>query len=91
MMANHKLARSIADMSFFEFRRQLEYKAEAANVRVVIADQWYPSSKLCSSCGSKREGLGLGEREWTCEICHTVHDRDLNAAMNLRNYAMQVA
>lgn len=89
MMSNHKLARSVADMSFFEFRRQLAYKACATGARVVVADRWFASSKTCSCCGIKRGELPLSEREWTCEQCGSHHDRDINAAINLRNYALQ--
>ncbi len=88
MMKNHCLSRSIADMGFFEFRRQLEYKAEWRGVLVVVADRFYPSSKLCSYCGYKNEKLRLSDREWTCDDCHTTLDRDVNAAINLKNYAV---
>lgn len=91
MMSNHKLARSVADMSFFEFRRQLEYKAGMTGSRIVVADQWYPSSKICSCCGQKREDLSLGTRRWTCLQCGTSHNRDVNAAVNLKNYALNSA
>jgi len=91
MMSNHRLARSVADMSFFEFRRQLEYKAAAANGRVIVADQWFPSSKMCHICGTKVEDLDLSVREWVCGQCGARHDRDLNASINLRNYAIQSA
>jgi putative transposase len=88
MMGNRHLARSIADMSFFEFRRQLEYKAEMRGGMIVLADRWFASSKTCSSlgCGYKYESLSLREREWTCPKCRTTHNRDGNAAINLKNY-----
>jgi len=88
MMSNHKLARSVADMSFFEFRRQLEYKTETAGVKVVVADMWFPSSKTCSTCGINADEMPLHVRDWTCEHCNSHHDRDINAAINLRNYAL---
>jgi putative transposase len=88
MMSNHKLARSVADMSFFEFRRQLEYKSETARVRVVVADKWFPSSKTCNVCGAKVGEMPLSVRKWTCECCNSTHDRDVNAAINLKNYAL---
>jgi putative transposase len=91
MMSNHKLARSVADMSFFEFRRQLEYKAGSNGVKVVIADQWFPSSKTCSVCGEIVDELPLDVREWECACCHSSHKRDVNAAINLKNYALQFA
>jgi putative transposase len=88
MMSNHRIARAVADMSFFEFKRQLLYKAEAAGVQVVVADMWYASSKTCSVCGHKVIEMPLSQREWTCEYCQARHDRDINAAINLRNYAV---
>lgn len=88
MMANRHLARSIADMSFFEFRRQLEYKAAMRGGHVVVADRFYASSKRCSACGHKLESLPLAVREWTCPHCGTKHDRDVNAAINLKNMAV---
>ncbi len=87
MVRNRHLARSIADMGFFEFRRQLEYKAAMRGGQVVIADRWFPSSKICSCCGHKQEELPLSVRRWSCSICGVEHNRDLNAAINLKNYA----
>ena len=84
MMANHKLARAIMDLGFYEFKRQLLYKAQIWNRTVVIADRWYPSSKTCSNCGEKLESLELSDRDWKCPHCHTMHDRDANVAVNLR-------
>ena len=83
MMANHKLAASVADMGFFEFRRQLAYKCELYGSKLVIADRWFPSSKICSNCGTKKETLSLSERVFECSHCGFVIDRDLNAAVNL--------
>ena len=89
MMANRHLSRSVADMGFFEFRRQLEYKAaQRGGVVVVVADRWFPSSKTCSCCGHKLETLPLSVREWTCPACGSIHDRDVNAAINLKNLAV---
>jgi putative transposase len=87
MLANRNLARAIADAGFFEFRRQLQYKAEMAGSTVVVVDRWFPSSKLCSACGAKNGALTLSERIWTCAPCGTSHDRDVNAARNLARYA----
>lgn len=84
MLKNRRLARSIADMSFFEFRRQLEYKAERRGGRVVVADRWFPSSKTCSECGAVQDKMPLSVRQWICPDCGTIHDRDVNAARNLR-------
>ena len=88
MIQNRKLSRSIADMGFFEFRRQLEYKTSMHNKTLVIADRWFASSKLCSCCGYKLDKLLLSSREWTCPQCTTHHDRDVNAAKNLEKMAV---
>ena len=83
MMANHKLAASIADMGFFEFLRQLTYKCQLYGSKLVVVDRWFPSSKTCSNCGIKKETLSLGERVFECSHCGFKIDRDLNAAINL--------
>ncbi|MEG4486357.1 RNA-guided endonuclease TnpB family protein [Microcoleus sp. D2_18a_B4] len=83
MMANHKLAASIADMGFYEFRRQLTYKCELYGSKLVVVDRWFPSSKICSNCGIKKETLFLSERVFDCSDCGFVIERDLNAAINL--------
>ena len=88
MVKNRHLARSIADMCFFEFRRQLEYKAAMRGGRIVVVDRFYPSSKTCSDCGHKLDELQLSVRKWTCPACGSVHDRDVNAAINLKNMAV---
>ena len=86
MLANTRLACSIADVGFYEIRRQLQYKARRYGTVIVLADRWYPSSKLCSACGQKNRTLTLAERAWTCS-CGTRHDRDINAAINLQRLA----
>jgi putative transposase len=86
MMANHSLARHIGDMGFGELRRQLEYKTAMYGRRLVVADRYFPSSKLCSACGHKVEELPLQVRIWLCPNCGTIHHRDLNAARNLALY-----
>lgn len=88
MLKNHRLARSIADMSVFEFRRQLEYKAERRGGIVVVADRWFASSKICSVCAVKQDKMPLAVRQWTCPDCGTIHDRDENAARNLLAYGL---
>jgi len=90
MVKNRHLSRAISDMGFFEFRRQLEYKAEMRGALVVVADRFFASSKTCSNpaCGHKLDKLPLSVREWTCPCCGTVHDREVNAAINLANYAV---
>jgi len=87
MLANARLARAIADVGFYEIRRQLLYKAARYGTNIVLAGRWYPSSKLCSNCGAKHACLGLGERSWTCAACGAHHDRDINAAINLQRLA----
>ena len=87
MLANARLARAIADVGFYEFRRQLQYKAKRYGTTLVLADRWYPSSKLCSRCGIRYGGLMLGERIWICDHCGAQHDRDVNAAINLQRLA----
>ncbi|OGM08186.1 hypothetical protein A2Z67_06240 [Candidatus Woesebacteria bacterium RBG_13_36_22] len=89
MIKNHKLALSISDLGFGEFRRQLEYKSVLHGNTLIIADRWFPSSKTCSGCGHIKETLLLSERKFICENCGQVIDRDLNAAINLRNYGLK--
>lgn len=86
MSRNHKLASAILDGGFYEFRRQLEYKAVWYDSKVTVANRYYPSSKICSTCGNKKENLSLKERIYHCESCGLKIDRDLNAAINLENY-----
>jgi len=88
MVKNRHLARSIADMGFFEFRRQLDYKAAMRGGQVVVCDRWFASSKTCSNCGHKLDELALSARHWQCPACGMQHDRDINAALNLRNKAV---
>ncbi|UJS25043.1 RNA-guided endonuclease InsQ/TnpB family protein [Thiothrix winogradskyi] len=90
MVKKRHLSRAISDMGFFEFRRQLEYKAGMRGAVVVVADRFFASSKTCSApgCGHKVDKLPLSVREWTCPVCGAVHDRDLNAANNLEKYAV---
>ena len=87
MLNNHHLARAIADRGFGEFRRQLKYKAALRNTPVIVVNRWYPSSKTCASCGYKVSKMPLAVRQWMCPECHTHHDRDINAAINLRHVA----
>jgi putative transposase len=89
MVKNHYLAFSLADCGFGEFRRQLEYKSLLYDNTLIVADRWFPSSKTCSGCGHIKETLLLSEREFACENCGQVIDRDLNAAINLKNYGLK--
>ncbi|AFZ23064.1 transposase, IS605 OrfB family, central region [Cylindrospermum stagnale PCC 7417] len=88
MLKNEKLAQVIADCGFYEFKRQLEYKAKKFGCKIFIADRWYPSSKTCSHCGHKKEELSLSQRTYHCENCGFEMDRDLNAAINLSRQAV---
>ncbi len=84
------LNRAIADASFGEIRRQIEYKAKWRGGQVIVVDRFYPSSKTCSSCGAAKAKLSLAERTYSCDACGLVIDRDLNAALNLAAYGRQV-
>ncbi len=91
MQANDKLARAISDVGFGMFRSQIEYKAKRYATRLIVADRWYASSRLCSVCGWKHDALTLRDRTWTCPQCGTMHERDLNAAINLKRLATETA
>ncbi|MFE4683650.1 RNA-guided endonuclease InsQ/TnpB family protein [Streptomyces sp. NPDC056721] len=82
MVKNRRLARAISDAAWSQFRSMLEYKAAWYGREVIAIDRWFPSSKLCSSCGALADEMPLSVRTWTCE-CGTIHDRDVNAAKNL--------
>lgn len=88
MMANHKLAGAIGDVGFFEFRRQLEYKCQMYGANLELVNQWFPSSKTCSCCGSLQD-MPLKERTYDRAKCGMIRDRDLNAAINILNYQPQ--
>jgi len=83
MLKNRRLARAIADVGFYEFRRQLKYKCGWYGSELVVVSRIFPSSKMCSQCGHRKKELALSEREYECEQCGIVIDRDLNAALNL--------
>ena len=91
MVRNKHLAKSIADASFGEFRRQIEYKSQLYGREVVVVPRFYPSSKLCNGCGTKTKSMPLSVREWKCEKCGVYHHRDTNAAINIRKYAASSA
>jgi len=84
MVKNHKLARHISDAGWSIFRKQLEYKSNWYNSKVIVADRFYASSKICSVCGNKKDKLKLNERVYICDKCSIEIDRDINAAINLK-------
>lgn len=86
MMSNRHLSKAVQEQGFYEFRRQIEYKAEWAGITVIIADRYYPSSKKCIVCGNVKKDLKLSERIYHCEKCGNEIDRDLQAAINLKRY-----
>jgi putative transposase len=91
MARNRRLARAVSDMGFAELRRQVEYKAAMRGGEVIFADRFYPSSKTCSACGHVLDVLPLSVREWACPDCGSHHDRDFNAAVNLKSLAASSA
>ncbi|MDO4536038.1 MAG: RNA-guided endonuclease TnpB family protein, partial [Clostridium perfringens] len=88
MMSNKHLSEKIADCSFYEIRRQLEYKSKWNDIEFIVADRRFPSSKTCSYCGYKKPKLSLSERTFKCECCKKELDRDYNASLNLKDLAM---
>ena len=89
MMKNRHLSTAVQQQGFYEFRRQIEYKSVWNNIQVIIADRFFPSSKLCSCCGSIKKDLKLSDRIYKCE-CGNVIDRDFQAALNLKRYGENV-
>ena len=89
MMKNKHLSKAVQQQGFYEFRRQIEYKSVWNNIPVIIADRFFPSSKLCSCCGSIKKDLKLSDRIYRCE-CGNIIDRDFQAALNLRQYGENV-
>ena len=85
MMKNRHLSKAVQQQGFYKFRKQIEYKSAWRNIPVIIADRFFPSSKLCSCCGTIRKDLKLSERVYKCE-CGNVIDRDYQAALNLKRY-----
>ena len=89
MMKNKHLSKAVQQQCFGEFRRQIEYKSAWNNIQVIIADRFYPSSKLCSCCGNIKKDLKLGDRIYKCE-CGNTMDRDYQASLNLKIYGENV-
>ncbi|MGN0329156.1 MAG: RNA-guided endonuclease InsQ/TnpB family protein [Lachnospira sp.] len=90
MMKNRHLAKAVQSQGFYEFHRQLEYKCKNAGIQLIVADRFYPSSKLCSCCGAVKKDLKLSDRVYRCS-CGNVMDRDLQAAINLKAYGDKFA
>ena len=88
MMKNHNLAMAIQSSSWGEFVRQLKYKAEWEGKNIVFIGRFEPSSKTCSKCGHVKRDLKLSDRKWVCPICGEHHDRDVNAAVNIKRFAL---
>ena len=90
MVKNHRLAESISEMNFGEFRRILEYKADWYGRVIVKVDRFYPSSKTCNNCGYVNKQLKLSDRGWNCPQCGKVIDRDYNAACNIKDEGIRI-
>lgn len=90
MMKNYKLAKSIQELGLYEMRRQLQYKSQWYDRELIFVDRFFPSSKTCSCCGWKNTNLKLSDREFVCEGCGLVIDRDENAAINIENEGLKL-
>ena len=90
MLRNHKLAGSIQEMSFYEFKRMLDYKANWYGRKLVFVDRFYPSSKICNHCGYINKKLKLSDRQWVCPDCGEIIERDYNAALNIRDEGIRM-
>ena len=90
MMHNHKLAKSIQEISFGEFRKMLEYKAVWYNRKIVFVNRFYPSSKTCNHCGHVNKELTLKDRQWICPQCGSIIERDYNAACNILDEGLRI-
>lgn len=89
MMKNKHLSKTVQQQCFYEFRKQIEYKSNWNNISVIIADRFFPSSKLCSCCGNIKKDLKLSDRIYKCK-CGNIIDRDFQASLNLKQYGENV-
>lgn len=89
MMKKKHLSKAIQEQGFYEFKRQIEYKSARNNISVIIADRFFPSSKLCSACGYIKRDLKLSDRTYQCD-CGNIIDRDFQASLNLKAYGENV-
>lgn len=90
MMQNHKLAKSIQELSLFTFKTMLTYKSNWYGRDIIEVNRFFPSSKLCNNCGHKNDDLTLKDREWVCSSCDVTHNRDYNAAINILNEGKKI-
>ncbi|WP_282709367.1 IS200/IS605 family element RNA-guided endonuclease TnpB [Ligilactobacillus sp. Marseille-Q7487] len=90
MLRNHKLAKSISDVSWSSFVTKLQYKADWYGRKIIKIDKWFPSSQICSECGHQDGKKSFEIREWTCPICHAHHDRDINASINILTEGLRI-
>ena len=90
MVKNPKLAKAVSDAGMYQVRQQIEYKAPAMGGKAVKVDRWFASSKICSACGEQVAQLSLSVRSWVCPNCGAEHERDENAAKNIRDEAVRL-
>jgi putative transposase len=88
MFKNHKLAKEIQFQSWYKFKEVLTYKSIWNGKQVISINRYEPSTKTCSKCGFKNDNITLDDRSWTCPNCNSYHDRDINAAINIKNFGI---
>jgi len=89
MMKNKHLVKYIQQQKLFEFKTLIKYKSNKYGINFIEVNRWYPSSKICSQCGTSNKNLKLSDRIWICNNCNIEHDRDINAAKNIKKFALQ--
>ena len=90
IMKNHKLSRSIQELSLYRFETIFKYKSNWYERQIINIDRFFPSSKTCADCGYINNELKLSDREWICPDCGVIHDRDFNAAINIENEGLKI-